>query len=66
MARGELRVGCSGWLYRDWRGIVYPAELTAKQWFPYYTTQFDTYFNNDYEGNAVLDARWLRKRLTGS
>jgi uncharacterized protein YecE (DUF72 family) len=40
--RAELRVGCSGWLYHDWRGIVYPAELTTKQWFPYYTTQFDT------------------------
>ena len=23
------------------------------------------YFNNDYEGNAVLDARWLAKRLQG-
>ena len=21
---GELRVGCSGWSYRDWRGVVYP------------------------------------------
>ena len=35
-------MGCSGWLYRDWRGVVYPAELTTKQWFPYYTTLFDT------------------------
>ena len=42
MTTGEVRVGCSGWLYRDWRGLVYPAELTAKQWFPYYTTLFDT------------------------
>ena len=24
MARGVARVGCSGWVYRDWRGIVYP------------------------------------------
>jgi len=23
------------------------------------------YFNNDYEGNAVSDARWLRSRLEG-
>jgi hypothetical protein len=25
MAAGELRVGCSGWSYKDWRGVVYPA-----------------------------------------
>lgn len=37
-----MRVGCSGWLYRDWRGIVYPPELTTKQWFRSYTTLFDT------------------------
>ena len=24
MTRGEARVGCSGWVYRDWRGLVYP------------------------------------------
>ena len=42
MAKGDIRVGCSGWLYRDWRGLVYPAELTTKQWFRYYTTLFDT------------------------
>jgi uncharacterized protein YecE (DUF72 family) len=35
-------VGCSGWLYRDWRGVVYPAELTQKQWFAWYASQFDT------------------------
>ena len=37
-----IRIGCSGWLYRDWRGLVYPAELTQKQWFAHYTTLFDT------------------------
>src|SRR5436305_12281494 len=29
-------------MYRDWRGIVYPAELTQRQWFAHYTTMFDT------------------------
>src|SRR6476659_415781 len=27
---GELRVGCSGWSYKDWRGIVYPADLPQR------------------------------------
>jgi uncharacterized protein YecE (DUF72 family) len=39
---GELRVGCSGWSYRDWRGIVYPADLPQTRWFAHYATMFDT------------------------
>jgi uncharacterized protein YecE (DUF72 family) len=37
-----IRIGCSGWLYRDWRGIVYPQELPQRRWFEHYTTMFDT------------------------
>ncbi len=40
--RGRARVGCSGWSYRDWRGVVYPTDLSAKGWFGYYTLLFDT------------------------
>jgi uncharacterized protein YecE (DUF72 family) len=39
---GELRVGCSGWSYRDWRGIVYPSDLPASRWFAAYAELFDT------------------------
>ncbi|MCU1391695.1 MAG: hypothetical protein JWM34_123 [Ilumatobacteraceae bacterium] len=39
---GRARVGCSGWSYRDWRGLVYPADLPASKWFGYYTLLFDT------------------------
>jgi uncharacterized protein YecE (DUF72 family) len=42
MARGNVRVGCSGWQYRDWRNRVYPAELPASMWFTYYAGRFDT------------------------
>src|SRR5262245_49411835 len=42
MACGEARVGCSGWLYTDWRGAVYPADLPQKDWFAWYATKFDT------------------------
>ena len=41
-AHGRARVGCSGWQYRDWRGIVYPKELPQREWFAYYASMFDT------------------------
>jgi len=40
--RGRARVGCSGWSYRDWRGVIYPADLASTRWFAYYTSLFDT------------------------
>lgn len=41
-SRGELRIGCSGWSYDDWRGHFYPAELPRRRWFEYYAVVFDT------------------------
>ena len=35
-------MGCSGWVYRDWRGIVYPADLPQRRWFESYVARFDT------------------------
>jgi hypothetical protein len=40
--RGDLRVGCSGWSYKDWRGIIYPEELPQRLWFEHYQGLFDT------------------------
>jgi len=40
--RGRARVGCSGWSYRDWRNLVYPADLPPSRWLGYYTLLFDT------------------------
>jgi uncharacterized protein YecE (DUF72 family) len=39
---GELRVGCSGWSYKDWRGIVYPSDIPQRLWFEHYRSLFDT------------------------
>lgn len=39
---GRLRVGCSGWSYKDWRGLVYPSDLPARRWFAAYAERFDT------------------------
>ena len=41
-SRGEPRVGCSGFVYRDWRGVVYPEGLPQRRWFEHYATLFDT------------------------
>jgi uncharacterized protein YecE (DUF72 family) len=40
--RGCARVGCSGWSYADWRGVVYPADVPARRWFEVYSQWFDT------------------------
>jgi uncharacterized protein YecE (DUF72 family) len=38
----STRVGCSGWNYRDWRGLFYPSGLPARRWLEYYASRFDT------------------------
>jgi uncharacterized protein YecE (DUF72 family) len=42
MSTGAVRVGCSGWVYRDWRGPVYDERLPQRRWFESYATRFDT------------------------
>ena len=39
---GEIRIGCSGWQYRHWRGRYYPRDLSTDLWLEYYTGSFDT------------------------
>ena len=36
------RIGCSGWNYADWRGVVYPTRIPKTRWFDFYTSMFDT------------------------
>ncbi len=40
--RGAVRIGCSGWNYKDWRETVYPKGLPARRWLEHYATLFDT------------------------
>jgi uncharacterized protein YecE (DUF72 family) len=37
-----IHVGCSGWVYRHWKGGFYPADLPQKRWFAHYSDAFDT------------------------
>ncbi len=39
---GRIFIGTSGWNYKHWRGVFYPRELPAKEWFDYYRKKFDT------------------------
>ncbi len=37
-----VHIGCSGWNYRDWRGVLYPEGLPARRWLERYAELFDT------------------------
>jgi uncharacterized protein YecE (DUF72 family) len=38
----ELRIGCSGWIYKEWKGPFYPDDLKLKDRLAYFATQFNT------------------------
>ena len=42
VSQARIHVGCSGWVYRHWRGIFYPEGLPQKRWFERYAEEFDT------------------------
>jgi uncharacterized protein YecE (DUF72 family) len=61
----RVRVGCSGWQYRHWRGRFYPRGLPSDRWLEFYAQAFDTVeLNNSFyrlPDGEQFDA-W-RKRL---
>lgn len=38
----DVRIGCSGWSYRDWRGTFYPPGTPTSRWLEHYASVFDT------------------------
>ena len=42
MNKIRWHIGCSGFHYRDWKGIFYPVDIPQKKWFEYYSSKFDT------------------------
>jgi uncharacterized protein YecE (DUF72 family) len=49
VAPAPVRIGCSGWIYKHWRGLFYPEALPVKKWFAYYASEFDTVeINNSF------------------
>ncbi|HET7521142.1 MAG TPA: DUF72 domain-containing protein [Candidatus Limnocylindria bacterium] len=64
MARAEIRIGCSGWQYRHWRGRFYPRELPTDEWLDHYVRTFDTVeLNNSFYRLPEADtfAAWGRR-----
>ena len=40
--KGTIRVGCSGWSYKDWMGGFYPKGTKAGDYLEHYAKHFDT------------------------
>jgi uncharacterized protein YecE (DUF72 family) len=60
----NIRIGCSGWQYKHWRGDFYPAELPQRRWLEYYAARFDTVeINNTFYRlpEAATFAAWGRR-----
>src|ERR1044072_2209184 len=38
----DLRIGCSGFFYREWKEVFYPKGLAQKDWFSFYCRHFNT------------------------
>jgi uncharacterized protein YecE (DUF72 family) len=38
----QLRIGCSGWVYKDWTGPFYPEGTKDRDRLDYYASRFDT------------------------
>jgi uncharacterized protein YecE (DUF72 family) len=55
-----VRVGCSGWMYDDWRGRLYPRTLPQRRWLEGYTAHFDT-----VEVNSTFYRLARRDAVTG-
>jgi uncharacterized protein YecE (DUF72 family) len=64
----EVRVGCSGWNYDDWRGGLYPEGLGKARWLGRYAERFNTVeVNSTFYRLASRDAvaRWVAQTPPG-
>jgi uncharacterized protein YecE (DUF72 family) len=66
--RPVIRIGCSGWQYRDWRGVLYPPGCPQSRWLERYAEEFDTVeVNSTFYRLASRDAvaRWMEQTPEG-
>jgi uncharacterized protein YecE (DUF72 family) len=59
-----VRIGCSGWQYKDWRERFYPKGCAQRNWLEFYSRTFDTVeVNSTFYRLANRDAvaRWLEQ-----
>ena len=63
-----IRIGCSGWSYRHWRGLLYPEGLPTTRWFARYAERFDTVELNSSFYHLPPEtsfAKWAREAPPG-
>ncbi len=63
-----IRIGCSGWQYKHWRGNFYPNDLPADRWLEHYASVFDTVeVNNSFYRlpEAATFQLWARRVPVG-
>jgi uncharacterized protein YecE (DUF72 family) len=63
-----IHIGCSGWNYGDWRGVLYPKGLPQRRWLERYTEEFDTVeVNNTFYRLPTRDAvaAWVEQTPAG-
>ena len=68
MAAPQIRIGCSGWEYRHWRGDLYPEALPVERWLEHYASLFDTVeLNASFYRlpSASVFAAWARRVPAG-
>jgi uncharacterized protein YecE (DUF72 family) len=61
-------MGCSGWNYADWRGVLYPPGCPQRKWLARYAEVFDTVeVNTTFYRLPSLDAvrGWVRQTPPG-
>ncbi len=64
----KWHIGCSGFYYREWKGLFYPEKLSQKKWFQFYAQHFDTIeINNTFYKfpEQKLFDNWYEKALPG-
>ncbi|HEX4760278.1 MAG TPA: DUF72 domain-containing protein [Thermoleophilaceae bacterium] len=64
----RVRVGCSGWNYKDWREVFYPKGLPARRWLEHYAQFFDTVeVNNTFYRlpNRSAVENWVEQAPSG-
>src|SRR5688572_16112252 len=64
----KLRVGTSGYSYKQWRGAFYPEKMKDAEMLPFYASRFDTVeINNTFYRMpaAALLERWAEQTPAG-
>ena len=53
----KILIGTSGWHYKHWKGLYYPADLATSEWLKFYSAQFNTVeLNNSFYHLPTINA----------